>query len=300
MDVIGVGALNFDRLYMVEKIAGAGEEEMARSLVEAPGGSAANTIAGLSRLGARTGFIGNIGKDREGEFILKDLKKEKVDTSGINRAKGQTGTVIGFVDKEGERALYAYPGVNDDLGINKKQSKLAMGAKCIHLSSFVGNGPLLAQKKLLKEAEGPLLSFAPGMLYAKKFSHIKPIIKKSNVLFLNKEETELMTGLTYRRGAKELLEMGAGIVAITLGKKGCFVADEKGTRAVRGYRSKAVDTTGAGDAFAAGFLYGLLKGKGTELCAKAGNWTASRCVAKTGARSGLPYKRELKKRFTSF
>lgn len=300
MDVIGIGALNFDRLFMVEKIARAGEEERAHSAVEAPGGSAANTIAGLSRLGARTGFIGTVGKDREGEFILKDMKKEKVDITGVKKTNGATGTIIGFVDKRGERALYAYPGVNDSLEINKRQAKLAGSAKYIHLSSFVGEGPLWAQKKLLKELKGTKVSFAPGMLYCKKFSKIKPIIKKSSVLFLNKEETKLMTGLTYQKGAQELSEIGAEIVAVTLGKKGCFVADENGTRVVEGRKSKAVDTTGAGDAFAAGFLYGLLKGRDTETCAKVGNWTASRCIAKAGAREGLPYKRDLKKRFTSF
>ena len=69
MDVIGIGALNFDRLYMVGNIAGGGEEERAYSVVEAPGGSAANTIAGLSRLGVRAGFSGTIGTDTEGDFI---------------------------------------------------------------------------------------------------------------------------------------------------------------------------------------------------------------------------------------
>ncbi|MBU2559975.1 carbohydrate kinase family protein, partial [archaeon] len=194
MDVIGIGALNFDYLYMVEKIAGAGEEETVHSLVEAPGGSAANTIAGLSRLGARTGFIGTVGRDREGEFILRDMKKEKVDTSGVTKTNGATGTILGFVDKRGERALYAYPGVNDILEINKRQAKLAASAKYVHLSSFVGGGPLLAQKNLLKELKDTKVSFAPGMLYAGKFSKIKPIIKKSAILFLNMDETELITG----------------------------------------------------------------------------------------------------------
>lgn len=300
MDVIGIGALNFDRLYMVEKIAGAGSEEKARSVVEAPGGSAANTIAGLSRLGARTGFIGTVGRDRGGEFILSDLKKEKVDITGVKKTNGATGTIIGFVDKKGERALYAYPGVNDALDINKRQSKLAQSARYIHLSSFVGEGPLKVQKRLLGELKGTKVSFAPGMLYAKKFSKIKPIIKKSAILFLNKEETELITGLTCQKGAKELFEMGPRIVAVTLGKKGCFVIDESGTKAVKGYNAKAVDTTGAGDAFAAGFLYSQLLGRDIELCAKVGNWTASKCIATPGARDGLPYKRALKKRFTSF
>lgn len=300
MDVIGIGALNFDRLYTVNKIAGGGEEERAFSAVEAPGGSAANTIAGLSRLGARTGFIGTVGRDKEGDFILKEMKKEKVDITGIKRVKGDTGIIIGFVDKKGERALYAYPGVNDSLEISKKQATLAGSARYIHLSSFVGAGPLLAQKKLLKELKETRVSFAPGTLYAKKVSKIKPIIKKSSILFLNKEECELITGTNYRKGAKELFEMGAKMVAVTLGKTGCYALDENGAHAVKGYKSKAIDTTGAGDAFAAGFLYGQLMDKNTETCAKAGNWTASRCIAKTGARSGLPYRKELKKQFRSF
>ncbi len=73
MDVIGIGALNYDRLYRVERIAGGGDEEIVRSVTDAPGGSAANTIAGLSRLGVRTGFVGIVGTDREGDFILEDL-----------------------------------------------------------------------------------------------------------------------------------------------------------------------------------------------------------------------------------
>ena len=300
MDVVGIGALNFDRLYIVDKIARGGSEQIAKGLAEAPGGSAANTIAGLSRLGARTGFIGALGKDKEAEFILSDLKREKVDTSGIKRERGKTGTVIGFVDKKGERALYAYPGVNDALSINKKQEKLAQSARYIHISSFVGDGPLLVTKNLIKDLKGTLVSFAPGMLYAKKYSKIKPIIKKSSVLFLNKEETELITGQSYKKGAKELFEAGADMVAVTLGKNGCLVVSEKGTHEVPGYRIKALDTTGAGDAFAAGFLYGQLMGKDTKTSAKAGNWTASRCITKPGARDGLAHKRDLKRQFKSF
>lgn len=295
MDVIGIGALNFDRLYMVDNIAGGGEEERAYSVVEAPGGSAANTIAGLSRLGVRAGLIGTIGTDKEGDFILNDMKKEGVDTAGIKRAKGPTGTIIGFVDKRGERALYAYPGVNDALEINKKQTKLARDAKYIHLSSFVGDVPLKAQKRLIKEAKWPQITFAPGMLYAKRFTSIKSIIKKSSVLFLNREETKLLTDSDYRKGAAELVGMGAKIVAVTLGRKGCYVADESESHYVKVYPTKAVDTTGAGDAFAAGFLYGLLRGKNSETCAKMGNWTASMCIVKPGARDGLPYNKDLKK-----
>jgi ribokinase len=294
MDVVGLGALNFDYLYMVDKIAEGGREQIAKGLTEAPGGSAANTIAGLSRLGAHTAFIGTLGRDKEAEFISTDLKREKIDMSGIKREAGKTGTVIGFVDKKGERALYAYPGVNDTLSITKKQARLAKRARYIHISSFVGDGPLAATKKLIKDLKGTLVSFAPGMLYAKNYSRIKPIIKKSSILFLNKEETELITGATYKN------ETGADTVVVTLGKKGCLAISEKGIFEIPGYRSKAIDTTGAGDAFAAGFLYGQLMGKDTKTSAKVGNWTASRCIAKPGARDGLPRKVDLKRQFKSF
>ena len=300
MDVVGLGALNFDYLYMVDYIAEGGSETIAKDDTHAPGGSSANTIAGLSRLGVRTGFIGTIGKDPEGEFILNDLKKEKIDASGIKIGPGKTGTVIGFVDKKGERALYAYPGVNDTLKITKKQARIAKSARYLHISSFVGDGPLRVTKDLIKDLKDTKVSFAPGMLYAKKYSRIKPIIKKSFVLFVNREEAELITGQSYKKGARELFETGAGTVAVTLGKKGCLVVSEEGTNEVGGYRTKTIDTTGAGDAFAAGFLYAQLLGKDKKTSAKAANWTASRCIVKAGARDGLPYKRDLKKRFKSF
>ncbi len=298
MDVVGIGALNYDRLYMVKKIAGGGEEEKVHSVVEAPGGSAANTVAGLSRLGARTGFIGVAGTDREGDFILDDMKREGVDTAGIKRAKGTTGTIIGFVDRRGERALYAHPGVNDALEINKRRVEYARSARYLHLSSFVGDKSRSAQKRLLKELKGPRITFAPGMLYTKKFHSIKSIIKRSSAVFLNREEIGLLTGRDYQDGAAELVGVGAKIVAVTLGSKGCYVADEDGARPIKARPSRAVDTTGAGDAFAAGFLYGLLEGKDIKFCAKIGNWTASRCIARAGARDGLPYAKDMKKQTT--
>ncbi len=83
MDVIGIGALNVDRLYFVSSIARGGEEVSVYSETVAPGGSAANTIVALSRLGLRTGFVGMIGTDEDSKLVLEDLKKEKVDTQKV-------------------------------------------------------------------------------------------------------------------------------------------------------------------------------------------------------------------------
>ena len=293
MDVIGVGALNIDKLYHVETIAKVGEEVGITSASESPGGSAANTIVGLARLGIKTGFIGKVGRDKEGDFILEDLKREGVDTGGITKSKGSTGLIIGFVDKSGERALYAYPGVNDTLRMDSSKLKYAKKAKFLHLSSFVGEKSYQAQRQLLKHIKAKI-SFSPGMLYARKgLKELELLIKNSEVIFLNREEVRLLTNREFKVGTEKIVNLGAKIVAVTLGKDGCYLADRDGSYFVKAYPAKVIDTTGAGDAFSAGFLYGLLIGKSTEICGKIGNKVASLCIGKIGARKGLPFKEDL-------
>lgn len=295
MDVIGIGALNFDKLYFVDKIARGGEEVAIIGAMEAPGGSSANTIVGLARLGLKTGFIGKVGNDEEGEFILDDLKKEGVDLGGIEKSEGMTGVIIGLIDKRGERALYANPGVNDTLRMDKRAIMYAKKAKFLHLASFVGERSYKAQIELLEELSNVGISFAPGMLYAKKgLNELELMIDKTSVLFLNRRETELLTGWDYRKGAENLVELGAEIVAVTLGKEGCYITSPDGYHFVKAYPTKVVDTTGAGDAFATGFLYGLITEEDLKTCGKLGNWVASKCIEKEGAREGLPYNKDMK------
>ena len=93
-DVVGFGAINLDKLFMVNMIAKEEEESSIMDVKESGGGSAANTIVGLARLGLRTGFIGQVGTDREGKFLLDELKKEGVDTNGIIISEiGRSGTI---------------------------------------------------------------------------------------------------------------------------------------------------------------------------------------------------------------
>jgi ribokinase len=294
MEVVGVGALNVDKLFFVERIASGGEEVEVKSWTQAPGGSAANTIVGLSRLGIETGFIGNVGTDQEGEYILDDLKKEGVDITGIRRVEGSTGMILGLVDAKGERALYAFPGVNDLLQITSESLNYARKAKMLHFSSFVGERSYRAQIALLDELSDIEISFAPGELYVrKKIKPLELIISRSSVIFLNKEEAEMLTDKSYERAADELLGMGAEVIVVTLGEGGCYVASSQTSHIIEAYKTKVVDTTGAGDAFAAGFLYGLLRGKSLPECGRLGNWVAARCISKAGARAGLPYRDEL-------
>ncbi len=288
-DVVGFGALNVDKLYRVNKIAGEGEESFILRMTELPGGSAANTIVGLARLGAKTGFIGKIARDHEGQLLLDNFKREHVDTEGIVIAEeGNSGTVSAFVDKNGERALYVHSSVNDTLAFEEITLEYAGQTEFLHLTSM-DEKPFQTQKKLMKELPNVKVSLDPGEIYARKgLSKLRPIMKYCFVAMPSEREVKLLTRKGWRQGAKQFLHEGAGIVAVKLGEKGCYVTDGSQSHLVPAYRTKVVDTTGAGDAFCAGFLHGLLKKKDLYECARIGNFVASKCIAKIGARNGLP------------
>ncbi len=288
IDVAGIGALNYDVLYVVERIARAGEEVGIIDMIKAPGGSAANTIIALARLGVDTGFIGILGNDKEGGIILDAFRREHVETR-IKVVDGCTGAAIGFIDSRGERTLYIYPGVNSLLDISDIDMEFVTGARFVHMSSFVN----LKQLKLQTELAAHLkkLSFSPGMLCNRyRLEDLSTLIERSEVVFLNAEELKSLTGYDYEHGAAGLLDIGASIICVTLGERGCYVATREGeSYQVEAYPTRVVDTTGAGDAFAAGFLYGLLHRKSIYDCARTGNLLASYCIREYGSRKGLPH-----------
>ena len=298
LDTVCFGALNLDKLYTVNNVAIGGEESFILNCRETPGGSAANTAIGLAKLKTKTGFIGKISQDREGKIQMQNFTQEKVDTSGIiTSPKGRSGTVLGFIDKRGERALYIDPGVNDTLSFEEIDDIYAKSANFLHLTSYVGTKPFNAQKKLVKSLPDVKISFDPGTLYAHKgLPQLKPIIKRSFVILPNQYELKIITEKEdYKQGAKVLIEEGSQIVAVKLGAKGCYVTDGEENFHVQPLKVKVKDTTGAGDAFCAGFLFGLLKKKNLYDCGNIGNFMASRCIEEVGARENLPTLTELDK-----
>ena len=293
-DVVGFGALNVDKLFRVNRIAGEEEESSIESQDETCGGSAANTIVGLARLGCKVGFIGKVSIDREGELLLDDFRKEGVDTAGVVRTgDGKSGMVMGFVDRKGARALYINSGVNDTIDYVDVNAEYAGDTQFLHLTSVVGDQSFRTQKKLLKALPASVkVSFDPGALYARRgLAEIEPFVRRAYVLMPNAFELELITGeADYCKGADFLVGRGVKVVAVKLGSRGCYVTDGRERHLMEAFKAKVADTTGAGDAFCAGFLYGLLKNKSLYDCGKLGNFVASRKVMKVGARAGLPFK----------
>ena len=296
-DVVGFGALNVDKLFKVNKLAKAEEERLIEDYAEACGGSAANTAVGLARLGCKVGYIGKVGCDREGDVLIQDFCNEGVNTDGVVRSEqGKSGVVMGFVDKKGARALYINSGVNDTINIDEVNARYAAQAQFLHLTSFVGDESFQTQKKLLDAIPDSVkVSFDPGALYARRdFTALEPILKKTCVLMPNALELTILTGeIAYRKGAEAMIGKGVKIVAVKLGGHGCYVTDGREQHLIEPFKVDVVDTTGAGDAFCAGFLYGLVNSKSLFECGRLGNFVASRCVMKMGARAGLPCAEDL-------
>jgi ribokinase len=192
------------------------------------------------------------------------------------------------------------PGVNNTISFKEIDMGYACQAKFIHLTSFVGKMSFETQKRLVENLpEDVKVSLDPGELYARKgIKALNPILKRTFVFMPNSRELALLTGIEdHVKGAEKMLELGVKIVAVKLSSKGCYVTDGRESHHVEAFKVQIVDTTGAGDAFCAGFLYGLLNNKSLKECAKLGNFVASRCIMKMGARTGLPRFEDLKMLF---
>lgn len=292
-----------DYFYRVKSLIAEGEAEV--KVAQAfPGGSAANTIYALARLGVPCGFVGAVGGDGDGQRLIADLNQVKVDTRFISvKAQAKTGSVVALVDETGRRALYVHPGANGRLDRADIPLDYLGSARLVHISAFVGEKQLRWQRDMLPEL-APGLSFAPGALYARRgLEALTPILKKTLILFLNRQELKELTGADLAAGAERCLHAGSHTAVVTLGKglrRGgrtccCLVAQGDKTTWVQAApgQKRIVDTTGAGDAFAAGFLYGYLKGKPSEQCGLLGDIMAGFGIAQLGARTGLPTRQEL-------
>ena len=282
-EVIGFGALNVDKLYSVENIAGADQESFIKTSQDTPDGSAANTIVGLSKLGVSTSIIGKIAEDDDGDLIEYNLAMNGVFSNNLIYAdSGSTGKCLGFVDSEGNRCLYVDPGVNDEIVIDEINTLNIMRCKIMHYSSFVGDS-FKTQIDLLDNLnKNVVLSFDPGMLYVQKgMDEIKPILDRCDILLINESELRLLFNdeeSPYHQLAKSLLDDGIDTVVVKRGSDGVYACNNDGECDVGVFECDVVDTTGAGDSFNSGFLYSYLKDYTLEKSCEIGNWVASKAI----------------------
>jgi len=306
IEITGLGALNTDHLHQVKSIIGDGETVVNQSQ-SSPGGSAANTIYGLAKLGIKAGFTGAVGGDAEGKMIIANFSEVGADTSHISvKAGAKTGSVTCLSDQQGRRSLYVAPGANDLLSEDDIDTGYISRAGMLHISSFVHNRQFRIVLELMGRLEpSTKLSFSPGALYAAKgLKALAPVMNRADVLFINHHELNELTGQDIITGARTCIEQGCSIVGVTLGggmklKTGrggetaavAYIRHAKREYVIQsaaGDETSPEDTTGAGDAFAAGFLYGLFQKKKPDECGRLGDTMARFSLSRLGTRQGFP------------
>nr|MDO8135151.1 carbohydrate kinase family protein [Candidatus Njordarchaeum guaymaensis] len=295
IDVIGVGALLVDRVASVEYFPSVDGETFVRRLETHPGGSAANFTVACSRLGLKSGFIGVVGEDSDGNFLLEDLRKEGVDTSRVVRTKAHpTGQVYIALDKEGRRMMFAFSGAANFLSGRDVNTDYIAKSKFVHIADLKNLSPLETAAKAAQEVQTKV-SLNPGELIAVQgFEGIKKLLSNTNIFISSQGELKrIFDTENVEFAVNKLLKTGPEIVAITLGSEGCMVTDsERTVHRIPPFNTKIVDTTGAGDAFCAGFMTTLAEGKELIEAGRYANAVAALKITKLGAR-GLPTREEV-------
>lgn len=306
--ILGLGALNMDYLFRVEEFLSDGET-FIRDFYKSPGGSAANTIAILSQLGIPSSFFGVTGNDEDGELIERSLQSKRVKLH-VQRLQGPTGRAFIFVDRLGRRSIYVLPGVNlylkdikypfeglrpsnsllnnfNSFRVSKGQSPFEFyDFQWVHVTSLAGEEAFHRQADwLLKLPEDIKLSFSPGMIYAKYgLRSLEPLLKRTCILFLNKDELSLLIpSEDINRAIKKLHSLGPEFITVTLGKEGSLLSVKGEHYYQESLATEVIDTTGAGDAFSAGVLYGLIKGLEPSKCGFIGSYLSAKVLKTWGA-----------------
>ncbi len=296
LDVVAIGAILIDLIGKAERLPEREEEVFLDELIALPGGSAANTAVACARLGLKTGFVGKIGEDDFGEFLKQDLAREGVDIAELKKTREkQTGTCLIVMDRKKERHMYAFSGAANLLSRSDINPEYINSAKIVHLADLKNIAPLI---EAAKQARGKTkVSLNPGGLIINLgYRKIRPLLKLVDIYISSKNEAaKLYRTENTLELADKLLKEGIETVALTLGKDGCYIANANQSLRVPAFKVEAVDTTGAGDAFSAGFLYGLAKELSLRECGRYANATAALCVSTSGARfkHGIQDVREL-------
>jgi len=296
MDVVGLGALNVDMVYEVDLASfglEAGRERIGsyeefkgllellknkgKLKVKSGGGSAANTIYALAKMGFSCGYLGKVGKDEKGNFLLEDLNRVGVDIHKVKRDK-KSGVCLVLLGKSKDRTIIVLPNANDTLVFSELDTDYINEAEFLHMSSFLGKIPFEAQKQIASETKAKV-SFNPGEPHATKgLKELTPILEHTFILFLSQKEAEILTGKDYKEGARVLLSYGTKVIACTLGARGSYLLSREEEFEVPPEKVEAVDTTGAGDVYAAGFLAGLLKKLPLPECARLATKAAAQSI----------------------
>lgn len=252
----------------------------------ATGGSAANTISGLAKLGVATGFIGKIGEDEAGTFFKSDSLKSGINTH-LQRSKNLSGQCLVLISPDGERTMCTFLGAACELTANDLSTGMFDGYHYFHIEGYlVQNHELIRQAVQLAKKAGLKVSIdlASYNVVEANLDFLREIISDYvDIVFANEEEAFALTGLEADKAVHEIAKV-CDIAVVKVGKEGSHIKANGVSHRIQGITANCIDTTGAGDLFASGFLYGMTHQYPLDVCAKIGSIVAGNVVEVVGAK----------------
>ena len=260
---------------------------------EVAGGSAANTMAGLASLGGNGLFVGKVFDDRLGSVFGKSMTAQGITfTTPATQEGSATASCLIAVTPDGQRSMSTYLGACRELVPDDVNEDQVADARILYIEGYLWdeeNAKQAARKAIaaVKRAGGQVaLSLSDAFCVGRfrdEFLHL--LDKDVNILFANEDEAKALFQEEMFEGVIAAAGTWGGIAAITRSAEGCVVLEDSAMHAIAAAPvSRVIDTTGAGDQFAAGFLYGLTHGKGLADCGRLGAIAAAEVISHYGAR----------------
>ena len=290
-DLVSIGNICVDIFLPAHEAPPRGGISIIPSLNVVPGGNGSNTSIVAARLGARAAAAGVLGDDLFGRHLKEFLAGESVDVSLLSLLPGRKSpSTVVLNDETGERSFVHYPGTDADFalppGVTEVPARLFHFAAPELLGSWWPRGSTEAARRL--RALGRTISLdtfaAPGPTVKEDHREILGLV---DVAMPNEEEARLITGRKdVRDMARRLLDLGVKVAVVKRGERGALVASARECHEIPAEEVPVVDTCGAGDNFAGGFLWAYLQGLPIEACGRIGCALGSRCVSFEGSLTG--------------
>ena len=295
-DISVLGIFVADISFSGPKIPSVGETILGNSYNIGPGGKGCNQAIAISRLGGKVNFISKLGNDDYGKLAIDKLKKDNIDTSNIIISnKHKTGVAGIHIDRNtGKNAITVVRGAPSSLTASEIDINLIKQSKIFLTQLEI---PIEVTLHCLKAAKEHglvnILNPAPACKLSDDFYRLIDYFTP------NETEAEYYTGIKIKdendakKSARKLLNLGIRKVIITLGEKGLFFSDGKEEISIKATSDKAIDTTGAGDAFNGALAFGLSQNKSIRTCLELANKVAGLSTTKLGAGDGMPFIKDI-------
>lgn len=252
----------------------------------ASGGSAANTMSGLAQLGVETGFLSKIGKDEVGEFFAKQMTETHVKPLML-KSETPSGRVQALVTADGERTFATCLGAAAEMCADDIQPELLQGWDIFYVEGYLVANPTMLRKAIeTAKAQGMTIAIDLASYNVVEESRdflLELVNNYVDIVFANEKEAFALTGMEPEAALHYIAER-CDIAVVKVGAKGAFVQRGNEVITIPPMKADVVDTTGAGDMWAAGFLAGLVKGENLQKCGMMGAIVAKNIIEVMGAK----------------